>query len=229
VPSSGTIFTDMYIRENILFWDWNGTLLDDTGLCLLTMNNMLGKRGMSPISIDFYREAFGFPVIDYYRKVGFDFRYESFETLSVEFIEGYNAALISAPITQGAEEVLAYFQNTGKRNAIISAMEQEMLEKSVSDNGLSKYFSDIRGIDNIYAAGKSKLALDFVENNNVLPDNILFIGDTVHDFDVAQEIGCRCILVADGHQTKQRLLTTGAQVINSVLDLLPPDKRLHSC
>jgi phosphoglycolate phosphatase len=210
----------MTITESFIFWDWNGTLLDDAETCLTTMNNMLKKRNMPGISIDFYRNAFGFPVKDYYRKVGFDFVQENFEALSVEFMDGYHSSLVQTPLVKGAEEVLQYFLNAGKNNIIISAMQQDMLIKSVEITGLTAYFSDILGIDNIYAASKSKMASRFVTEKDVSPETILFIGDTVHDFEVAQEIGCRCILIADGHQAEDRLKNTGAEVFGSILDLL---------
>jgi phosphoglycolate phosphatase len=210
----------MNIPERFIFWDWNGTLLDDTITCLSTMNDMLRRRGMPTISLEFYREVFGFPVIDYYRKVGFDFRRESFECLSVEFIDVYNAALNSTPVASGAKELLDYFVKTGKRNVIVSAMKQDMLVQSVCDKGLIVYFTDILGLENICAAGKSTMAINFVQKNAVSPDEVLVIGDTTHDYEVAQQIGCRCILVADGHQTAERLKATGALVVGSLIDLL---------
>ncbi|WP_081804819.1 HAD hydrolase-like protein [Draconibacterium orientale] len=45
------------------------------------------------------------------------------------------------------------------------------------------------------------------------------IGDTNHDFEVAQQLELDCILVADGHQSKERLEATGAKVIDE-LELL---------
>ena len=45
------------------------------------------------------------------------------------------------------------------------------------------------------------------------------VGDTVHDFEVAQNIGCDCILVARGHNSKERLLSTGAVVLDSIEEL----------
>jgi phosphoglycolate phosphatase len=50
---------------------------------------------------------------------------------------------------------------------------------------------------------------------------MVLVGDTLHDHEVALEIGCRCILVADGHQSEARLKATGAQVIDTLIDLIP--------
>ena len=60
-------------RKNIVFWDWNGTLLDDVDVCIEAMNRLLERRGMDLISIERYRDIFDFPVKNYYEKLGFDF------------------------------------------------------------------------------------------------------------------------------------------------------------
>jgi phosphoglycolate phosphatase len=210
----------MLISQQFIFWDWNGTLLNDTATCLSTMNDMLLRRGMPTLSLDLYKEVFGFPVVDYYKKIGFNFDKESFEFLSVEFIDAYNAALGSAQLALGAKTVIKYFIRLGKRNVIISAMKQDMLLQSVREKGLESYFTDILGIDTIYASSKSSLAINFVKKHKILPEEVLFIGDTTHDYEVANEIGCQCILIADGHQTQERLKATGAVVIGKLTDLL---------
>ena len=209
------------IQEEIIFWDWNGTLLNDTETCLTTMNHMLRQRNMPEISFDLYKEVFGFPVIDYYRKIGFDFKRESFEKLSIEFIEAYNLALGSAPLARGTRRVLAYYKEMGKENIIISAMKQDMLRRSVTEKGVKDYFTTILGIENIYAASKAQIATDFVVQHSIDVRDVVLVGDTTHDYEVAEDIGCRCILITDGHQSEERLRATGAEIVNSITDLLP--------
>jgi phosphoglycolate phosphatase len=53
-----------------IFWDWNGTLLDDTQAALATLNEMLSKRGAPMISMEFYRDNFSFPVKPFYTRIG---------------------------------------------------------------------------------------------------------------------------------------------------------------
>ncbi len=55
----------------------------------MVINETLAKRDMQTIDHDQYQELFGFPVIDYYRRLGFDFVDESFEVVGTEFIDGY--------------------------------------------------------------------------------------------------------------------------------------------
>ena len=55
-----------------IIWDWNGTLLDDTWLCVEGINNSLKKRSLQTITKEIYRKVFSFPVEDYYKRLGFD-------------------------------------------------------------------------------------------------------------------------------------------------------------
>jgi phosphoglycolate phosphatase len=85
--------------------------------------------------------------------------------------------------------------------------------------GIERYFSHMVGLAHIYATSK-------IENGKALMKKLgngkgenLFIGDTVHDFEVAEEIGAGCILIADGHQGKEKLEACGVPVFNSLKDI----------
>jgi phosphoglycolate phosphatase len=52
------------------------------------------------------------------------------------------------------------------------------------------------------------------------PVEFLLVGDTVHDFEVASELGCACILVSNGHQSYERLKSTGVLVIEDLAQLM---------
>ena len=48
---------------------------------------------------------------------------------------------------------------------------------------------------------------------------VLFIGDTDHDFEVAQSIGTDCLLISHGHHCHARLIKTGAPIVSSLEDI----------
>ena len=72
-----------------VIWDWNGTLINDAWLFVDVMNNILQKRNMHTITIKKYRDIFGFPIKNYYEKLGFNTKKESIEKLGLEFIKEY--------------------------------------------------------------------------------------------------------------------------------------------
>lgn len=199
-----------------IFWDWNGTLLDDVDACVGSMNELLDQRGMPSITIDSYKDLFGFPVINYYHKLGFKFENETFEDISVEFIEGYNRRVENSGLQKSAIELLEHFKNKGCRQVIISAMEQQMLENLLSVHNITQYFDDVNGLSDIYANGKHHLAEEYIQKHNLDPTEILFIGDTLHDAEVAESIGSNLVLVANGHHSYKKLSVNGFKVVQDL-------------
>ena len=199
-----------------IIWDWNGTLLDDVDLCIASINRLLADRGQPELSKAAYREIFTFPVRDYYLRAGFDFDAESFDDVAVEFIDLYRSGLGQCTIFPDAEPVLGHFRRQGYRQYLISAMEHSFLMETLRHCGLDHYFDDYSGIADHYADGKTAMAKEFIREKGIDPKRTLFIGDTLHDLEVAEQAGMACLLVASGHQSEFRLMRSGCQVVGNL-------------
>jgi phosphoglycolate phosphatase len=210
----------MFDQISGIIWDWNGTLLDDTELSVQTMNQMLQKRNLQQLTHNSYKEVFSFPVKDYYRKIGFNFTSEPFEVPAIEYINIYNSKVDDCGLHDHSLTVLNYFKNRGIRQFVLSAMEQQGLDRCLELRHISSYFDHVSGLDNHYAASKIENGKQMIDSLNLDVNQLLLIGDTVHDFEVARELGCKCILIANGHQSKTILESTGAPVVNEIIDLI---------
>jgi len=199
-----------------LVWDWNGTLLDDLDLCLEIINSILGSRDLPILTREQYREVFDFPVEDYYRRIGFDFSIEPFENISTEFITTYERRRPECQLMDGARKALKTTSQLGIPQNIISASKVDYLYPAVKEYGIASYFSHVLGLDNHHAAGKLALAENFLVSNKLDPENVLIIGDTVHDSEIASSLGMKCILIPNGHHSEQRLLKTDAAILYSL-------------
>ncbi len=202
-----------------IIWDFNGTLFADVDAGIESVNTMLRERSLPEIeSVDAYREIFRFPVIDYYRDLGFDFDAEPFDVLAPIWIDLYNKNSADAPLQEGSIEALEAFRAMGVSQLLLSATEINMLKGQLETLGITEYFDAIMGLDNIHAHSKKAIALDWMEKNpSARP---LFIGDSLHDAEVASAVGGDCALVANGHQSSQRLKESGFPVFSSLPDLL---------
>jgi phosphoglycolate phosphatase len=185
---------------SLIIWDWNGTLLNDVEACVTAMNVMLKRRNMSVLDSNHYKKIFTFPVQDYYRVLGFDFQNESFEDLSIEYISLYLEISKESSLQIGAIEALKYFKEKDYTQVILSASEQKALESQVDEREISNYFDSIIGLNNIYARSKLNNALNYINNSDINYNQIFFIGDTYHDYEVSNKVGAKCILVENGHQ-----------------------------
>ena len=205
-------------RYSHIIWDWNGTLFDDAAWCVEVNNRMLAARGLRPIAgIEEYRNVFAFPVINYYRQIGLDFKKEPFEALAHEYNAAYYAG-VAGGLHAGAEAVLEAVYNEGVAQVILSASEKNNLISQVSQFGIAKYFDKILGVSDIYGKSKVELALDYIAANHV--DRALLVGDTDHDYETALAIGADCVLIPNGHQSRARLLACGAPVLEDIRGVL---------
>jgi phosphoglycolate phosphatase len=204
-----------------IIWDWNGTLLNDTTLCVEVLNGLLERRSMEPITEALYRQNFGFPVIRFYDYLGFDTNRDSFDQVSREFIGDYEARwLTDTALHAETSDVLTQLSQLGHTHSVLSAAKHEALEIGIQHFGIRPHFTGLLGTDNIYAEGKVGQGKRWIEQLDWHPEEVVLVGDTLHDFEVAQAIGTHCILIAHGHHTAERLAATGAPVLNSLHELV---------
>lgn len=198
-------------KYSLVIWDFNGTIIDDLQIGIEAVNRLLSRRQLPTIdSVEAYRKVFGFPIIDYYRRVGFDFEKDSYDTLAHEWVKEYLELAENIPVRPGVTEALDSFKKAGILQIILSATESKMLKNQTDKLGITGYFDDILGTDNIYAHSKKGIAIEWM-NKHKINDGVM-IGDTVHDGEVADSIGVDCILVTGGHQSRETLECSGKTV-----------------
>jgi len=208
----------MYKKIEHIIWDWNGTLLNDAQICVDAMNYSLQKRNMPLLNLESYRKLFCFPVINYYKLLGFDFDKESFEKLSVEFISQYSELSKNAKLIENVKQVLESYKNKGLKQYILSASQINNLKTQLEFYNLTNYFEDIVALDHIFATSKVEVGKKWLNKSAIPLEEIIIFGDTTHDHETAIELGCDIALIANGHQSKERLLETGSPVLNSILE-----------
>jgi len=199
-----------------VIWDWNGTLLNDARLCVATINAVLRQRGLPTITPRRYAERFIFPVRDYYRGLGFDFEKESFEIVGTEFIERYRRRCRSCRLQPHARRVLQALARAGLTQSVLSAHEQATLDQMVDHYGLRRFFVRCVGLDDHYARGKLHTGRRWIRELGHAGREVLLVGDTEHDAEVARALEVDCVLFAGGHNTVARLKACGFPVIRSL-------------
>lgn len=212
-------FSKMKKIESVI-WDWNGTLLDDVDVCIDSINRLLSERGRNSLSRPVYREIFTFPVRHYYELAGFDLENEPFSEVAIQFIDLYREKIKQCGMFPDARRTLEWFSGRGYSQYLVSAMEHQFLMETLKNCGVDQYFDDYSGIHDHFADGKESMARNFVSKTGINPERTLFVGDTLHDFEVAKNLGMHCILVADGHQSEVRLLSSGCEVVKNLAGVL---------
>lgn len=203
-----------------VIWDFNGTIIDDRELSLNLLNEILEKQGKNPVDEEAYLDLFGFPIHKYYLKVGITFEKESFDDIAKWYIAKYQPLSLNLKLHDGVVEALIILRKMGIKNICLSASLQENLEEQLKHFEIYDYFDYIIGIDNIKALGKDKVGTQFLKEHKINPQECLYIGDTIYDYDVAKKMKVRSVLFSGGHQSKERLLKKTRIIIDNVYDII---------
>lgn len=203
-----------------VLWDWNGTLLDDRDFSLACLNSLLEEFGY-PQRYDMaaYQALFGFPIEEYYIRVGFDFSLHSYPLLAQRYMDRYIPGAVGCGPMAGAAETLAALRQQGRQQVILSASRRDTLIEQVTARGLAGYFDELLGLSDIYGKSKVQTGRDWLESTGTDPAAAVMIGDTLHDAEVAEAMGVHCILYTGGHQSRARLETAGCPVIDRLTEI----------
>ncbi|MBQ2953683.1 MAG: HAD family hydrolase [Clostridia bacterium] len=207
----------------MILWDWNGTLVADVPHVVAMNNLVLEQFGYRHTSEVEYRAKFRHPVHEYYYDLGVTA--EDFPKIAKFWNKAYVDGFACVPLAPGVADAVRRFHDAGFRQAIISASQVDQLRAQVEHfPQLRGMFDPVLGLDNQLAVSKVQLAVDFLAREGIDPAECVFIGDTTHDAETAAAIGCRCYLVAGGHQEESVLHTaqnaTVVDSISAVLDAL---------
>ncbi len=207
-------------RIEHVIWDWNGTLLDDVDACIAAINRMLMARNLPVVARHTYRDVFDFPVKTYYRRLGFQLEHEDWDAIAREFHTHYAETARSTSLHAGVRDTLAELDRSAVGMSILSACESAILESMLARHGIRHYFAHVRGLDNLHAVSKLAQGQVLMTDLALDPGSVVLVGDTRHDVEVAEALGCQHVLVAAGHQHRRRLEQCSSRIVDSTAELL---------
>ena len=207
------------MNYDIIIWDFNGTLIDDVQLCHNILNIMLSNHQVKNVTLKEYKDKFTFPVIDYYREVGFQVDGDHYHQLSLEFIELYQTSSLTCHLYPHTLSILKKIKEKGYLQVCLSASQIDNLKAQMHHFKIDSYFDYILGLNNIHAKSKIDVGKNWIKDYRFENKKILCIGDSLHDFEVAKALNADCVLMAHGHISKDRLLNAGCPVLDNFKEL----------
>jgi len=200
--------------KSCVFWDWNGTLLNDLDYSLAITNEILGLKSSATLSKHLYLKHFTIPIKDYYDKIGMFNTGFTFDELTDHYISRYEAGRDKPNLYDGALHCLEKLRLKGLSQILFSAAHISELEFQVKHHGLTEVFEIISGSGDYY--GGSKLDRGRALKSEYGFKNGVLVGDTLHDVEIGKEIGFETVWVSEGHQSIER--AQGHLAVDYILD-----------
>jgi phosphoglycolate phosphatase len=207
------LWTYLKHKKHVIF-DYNGTILYDTDLCVEALNHLLSTQNIPTITVLEYRQKFHFPIISFYQEMGFDFSKVSFDELGKRYHEIYLSNLHRCIVYEGLVDLVTSLKKEGIKTSILTALNQNELLKQLSLFKLETLFDVTFGLENYNAHSKVQRGHELMQHVGIAAKETILIGDTCHDWEVAEALGIEVLLLSDGHQTHERLMQKSQQVLS---------------
>lgn len=192
------------MRYKHIFWDFNGTIIDDVRNALSCVNDMLERKGMKSINLTEYYDYVETPIINFYYRI-LPPEEVDFSEISKQYHSDYARHLEETTLADGAESLLRELKEKGATQYIITSNFIDETLELTEKFGVFQYFDEILGADNTLAESKIQRAKDFFALKGIKRNDAILIGDTLHDLETANALGIDCVLVAYGHQGRKLL------------------------
>lgn len=202
-----------------VFFDFNGTILDDLALCVEIEQEMMIMKGIKPYTTKEYCNKFYFPINSYYHDVGFSD--EDFLYLADFFNTQYNNRWFSeTKLFPNVKESLMKLKANGIRLYCLSATKEDFLKEQLIFLGILDLFDGVCGAKDNLAHGKIGYGKLFIREHNIDPSETIMFGDTEHDYEVAKAFHFDCILFTKGHNSRERLQKLGVTLVDSYQEIV---------
>lgn len=199
-----------------VIWDWNGTLLDDFH-STYKATTIVAEFQKLNITKELYKQQFKIPIRQLYLDLGFNFEIESFEELTEKFMSVYTK--MPKVLSSKAYDYLKKLHENGTKNFICSAAPTAEIQAIAKEHLIHDFLHGIYGANDPYGNSKVITAKKMLEIENFQPESSIVIGDSYHDYEVARELGCQVILLAQGSESREKLIETGCTVLDDFTEL----------
>ena len=114
-----------------------------------------------------------------------EYTQQDIDEMAIRFAELTRNKIINCPFVEGADEFIQHFYSNQYPLYIASATPLDELKRILKDRKLLQYFKGIYGAP----TPKKEMLANVAQKEKISPDEVLFIGDSFEDYQVATETG----------------------------------------
>ena len=183
--------------RNLIF-DWSGTLVDDLPAVLQASNFVLTQSGQPAMSLEKFRAEFTLPFKKFYDRHTPDVPMAQLENWFHREFRQAQASVVELP---HARAFLEFCRAEKIRTFLLSTVHGDYFATQCKVTGfdafLDKPYTDVWD--------KREKIHEILRENNLKPDETLFIGDMEHDIETARHSGVHSCAVLTGYNTVDQL------------------------
>jgi phosphoglycolate phosphatase len=188
--------------KNIIF-DWSGVIKDSVNGQFWLVNKILQKFEVGKLSYEEFKDNWEQPYMRFYNKyipnISHDEQHKVYMELTND--KSYPAAL-DYP---GIISLILELKRKKKFLAVLSSDSPNTILPEIKKFGLENIFDDMI----IHIHDKTEGMKKIIQNNNLISNETVIIGDSNHEIEIAKAVGAKSIAVTWGFCSEKRLVATG--------------------
>jgi phosphoglycolate phosphatase len=191
--------------RNVIF-DWSGTLVDDLPAVWQATNYVLAQADRPELSLEQFRAEFCLPFTIFYDR---HVPHIPLPQLEEWFHSRFRQVQDSVCALPHAREFLEFCRARKLRTFLLSTVHREHFAVQSAVTGFDRYLD--KPYLNVW--DKRKKIHEILEENQLTPEETLFIGDMQHDIETARHGGIHSCAVLTGYNTLEQLRAAEPDVI----------------
>lgn len=185
------------MSKTIIF-DLDGTLIDATEGIVSSVQYLIKKHNLKPISKETLLTFVGPPIQESLKKT-YNVTEEEAQTLANTFRQKYkDGDVYKATVYDGIFQLLKRLKNNNYKTGIATYKREDYAISLVKHLGLDKFIDLTCGADNENKLTKKDILRKCMRELNSPPENTIFVGDSLSDGVAAKALGCGFIAIMYG-------------------------------
>jgi phosphoglycolate phosphatase len=195
---------------DLVIFDWDGTLMDSTGLIARSLQAACRDVGAPVPSESEALYVIGLNMTDTFARVVPQLDVAQRALLAERYRHHFMLGEQETGLFEGVPQMLDDLQARGRRLAVATGKARRGLDRVLDLTGLRERFEATRCADEGFAKPHPGMLLMLLDVTGVDPGRALMVGDTTHDLELAANAGVDAVAVSYGAHPEDLLRTRPA-------------------
>jgi phosphoglycolate phosphatase len=207
------------VKYRLLVFDWDGTIIDSARTIAESIRLAARDVGLEVPTMEQASHVIGLGLHDALRHAVPGLKPEGMPEFVERYRHHFRASEHVVDLFAGMRELLAALSEE-RVLGIATGKSRRGLDRSLESTGLRAYFQASRCADETHPKPHPAMLLELMKELDCATENVLMIGDTSHDLEMARSAGVDALAVTYGAHPEQNLRSCGPRgCVASVAEL----------
>jgi phosphoglycolate phosphatase len=192
------------VRYELIVFDWDGTIMDSTSLIAECIQLAAGDCGLPVPAVSEAKAIIGLGLHESTRRLFPDLPDDERMQFALRYRHHYVPRDHEAPLYAGIDRLLSGLAQPERFLAVATGKPRAGLERAFRYSGLRHHFHFSRCGDEGFPKPHPDMLLWLMDAAQVEPAQVLMIGDTSHDLELARNAGADALAVTYGAHPREQ-------------------------